>query len=299
MAKALPARQTINESALTSGRRLRLTRQFNRHILPRLVLIPLAALFLLPLVWMVSMALKPTLELSAYPPKFLPQNPRWSNFSDATDVFPFWRYFWNTTVITFLTVLGSAISNPIVAYGFSRIEWPGRDKLFGLVLATVFIPFPVLIVGLFDIYNTLGWINTYLPLIVPLWFGNAFWIFLMRQFFMQIPKDISDAAKMDGANELRILFQIILPQAYPAVAVICIFAALHAWNDYFGPLIFLTNERTYTLSIGLTFFQSQSQYDVQYNLLLAASVLVVLPVLAIFFMFQRFFVEGVTVGSFK
>ena len=154
--------------------------------------------------------------------------------------------------------------------------------------------------GLFDIYQRLcGWINTYLPLIVPLWFGNAFWIFLMRQFFMQIPKDISDAAKMDGANELRILFQIILPQAYPAVAVVCIFAALHAWNDYFGPLIFLTNADTYTLSIGLTFFQSQSQYDVQYNLLLAASVLVVLPVLAIFFMFQRFFVEGVTVGSFK
>ena len=167
------------------------------------------------------------------------------------------------------------------------------------MLATVFIPFPVLIVGLFDIFNDLGWINTYLPLIVPLFFGNAFWIFLMRQFFMQIPQDISDAARMDGANELRILFQIILPQAYPAVAVVCIFAALHAWNDFLGPLIFLTNPDKYTLSIGLTFFQSQSQYDVQYNLLMAASILVVLPVVALFLIFQRVFVEGVTVGSFK
>ena len=299
MAKVLPARTIVDGADIASGRRLRVMKLFNRWVLPRLVLIPLCALFLLPLVWMVSVALKPTLELSAYPPSFLPKEPRWSNFRDAIDVFPFWRYLWNTALITLLTVIGSAISNPIVAYGFARVDWPGRDKIFGLVLATVFIPFPVLIVALFDIYSTFGWINTYLPLIVPLWFGNAFWIFLMRQFLMQIPKDISDAAKMDGANELRILFQIILPQAYPAVAVVCIFAALHAWNDYLGPLIFLTNPDQYTLSIGLTFFQSQSQYDVQYNLLMAASVLIVLPVLAIFFMFQRFFVEGVTVGSFK
>lgn len=298
MAKAISV-QTVETPSIGHRRRAAYIRVFNREVLPRLVLIPLSALFLLPLVWMLSIALKPTLELSAYPPSFLPHHPRWSNFPDAIDVFPFWRYLLNTTIVTFFTVIGSAISNPIIAYGFSRIDWPGRDKIFGLVLMTVFVPFPVIIVALFDIYAELGWVNTFLPLVVPLWFGNAFWIFLMRQFLMQIPRDLSDAAKIDGASELRILFQIILPQAYSAVAVICIFAALHAWNDFIGPLIFLTDSKKYTLAIGLTFFQSQSNRDIQYNLLMAASVLVVLPVIAIFFMFQRFIVESVTVGSFK
>lgn len=298
MAKAISV-QTLDAPSLGYRRRVVYLKFFNKYILPRIVVIPLCAFFLLPFIWMICIALKPVPELSEYPPSFFPHHPRWTNFSDAVDVFPFWKYLGNTAIITLFTVIGSAISNPIVAYGFSRIDWPGRDRIFGLVLMTVFVPFPVIIVALFDIYANLGWVNTYLPLIVPMFFGNAFWIFLMRQFLMQIPRDISDAAKIDGANELQILFQVILPQAYPAVAVVCIFAALHAWNDFIGPLIFLTDPDRYTLAIGLTFFQSQSQYDVQYNLLMAASILVVLPVVVIFLMFQRFIVESVTVGSFK
>jgi multiple sugar transport system permease protein len=288
-----------------------LSRQLQRQIIPRIVLILVSALFLLPFYWMVNTALKSTQDLIAYPPTLWPSELVWSNFSDAVNYFPFWRYLGNTSVITALTIIGSVISNPIIAYGFSRIDWPGRDKVFYVVLATVFIPFPVLIVALFDIFARAprpiieggqlawggNWINTYLPLVVPMFFGNAFWIFLMRQFLLQIPTEISDAARIDGASEFRIFAEIILPQALPAIGVISIFAGLHAWNDFLGPLIYLQDESKYTLSIGLTFFKSQR--EIQFSLLMAASTLIVLPVVALFLFFQRAFVEGISLGSIK
>jgi multiple sugar transport system permease protein len=297
--------------SLAAGRRARLSRQLQRYVVPRIVLILVCALFLLPFYWMVNTALKSTADLVAYPPLLWPTALTWSNFRDAVEYFPFWRYLGNTSVITALTIVGSVISNPIIAYGFSRVEWPGRDQIFYLVLATVFIPFPVLIVALFDIFTKTprpvlngwqlawegNWINTYLPLVVPMFFGNAFWIFLMRQFMMQIPYEISDAARIDGASEFRIFYQIILPQALPAIGVISIFAGLHAWNDFLGPLIYLQDEAKYTLAIGLTFFQSQR--EIQFSLLMAASTLIVLPVVALFLLFQRTFVEGISLGSIK
>ncbi len=224
---------------------------------------------------------------------------QWGNFKKSTEVFPFWKFARNTTIITVGTIVGALISNPIIAYGFSRIDWPGRDKIFLIVLATVFMPFPVIIVALVDIYANLGWINTFLPLVVPMFFGNAFWIFLMRQFMMQISRDMSDAARIDGASEFKIFYQIILPQCVPALGVIAIFAGLHAWNDFIGPLIFLLDEKVYTLPIGLTFFQSTNAYDVKFNLLMAASSLVVLPVVVLFLLFQKSFIEGISVGSIK
>ena len=299
MAKTLPIDQVQESSNRPAAQRINWRRVLRKHVLPRLILIPFVLFFLLPFYWMLAVAFKPIPELSIVPPTFFPQSWRWSNFVDATEVFPFWRYAWNTTVITILTVIGAAISNPLIAYGFSRIDWPGRDKIFAVVLATVFIPYPVLIVSLYDIYSRLGWVNTILPLVVPLFFGNAFWIFLMRQFFMRIPRELGEAARLDGASELRILWQIILPQSYAAISVICLFAALHAWNDFLGPYLYLQKEDSYTLAIGLTFFRSASQYDVQYNLLMAASVLIVLPVVVLFLAFQRFFIEGVQIGSFK
>ena len=296
MANALPI-----ESPLASARPrpLLLGKVLREQALPRVVLIAMSAIFILPFYWMLATALKPVAELSVYPPTFWPHTFRWANFQDAMSVFPCWQFFRNSTIITALTVLGAAISNPIVAYGFSRIDWPGRDKVFYLVLATVFIPFPVLIVALFDIFARLHWVNTFLPLVVPLFFGNAFWIFLMRQFFMQIPIEISDAARIDGANELQILFRIIMPQSWPALSAVSLFAGLQAWNDFLGPLIYLQDPSKYTLAIGLTMFQSQSRYDIQLNLLMAASTLVVLPVVIVFLLFQRAFVEGVTLGSIK
>ena len=301
----------VTAPSVAAGQRAWLSRQLQRQIIPRIVLILVCALFILPFYWMVATALKTREDLLLYPPTLWPSELAWSNFQQAVEYIPFFRYLANTSIITLLTVVGSVISNPIIAYGFSRIDWPGRDKVFYLVLATVFIPFPVLIVALFDIFATLprpvldgwrlawesNWINTYLPLVVPMFFGNAFWIFLMRQFLMQIPQDVSDAARIDGASEFRIFYQIVLPQALPAIGVISIFAGLHAWNDFIGPLIFLLDDTKYTLALGLTFFQSQR--ELQFSLLMAASTLVVLPVVALFLLFQRAFVEGISLGSIK
>ncbi len=289
----------------------KVSRILQQRVIPRIILIVMCAVFILPFYWMATLGLKSNDELAWYPPSLYPHTPIWENFKLATEAFPFWRFAWNTTVITVLTIVGSVISNPIIAYGFSRIEWPGRDKIFMIVLATVFVPFPVLIVALFDIWARIGnwspigdWtpiggINTFWPLVLPMWFGQAFWIFLMRQFLLQIPKDLSDAARIDGANEFQIFWQIILPQTLPALGAIAIFAGVQAWNDFLGPLIYLQDSTKYTLSIGLTFFQQQDAYDVKYNLLMAASALIVLPVIVMFLLFQRAFIEGITVGSLK
>jgi multiple sugar transport system permease protein len=311
MAKVVPVAMADEHTTARGARWPAVSRLLKHQIIPRIWLILICALFLLPFYWMIATGLKSDHELAVYPPKAIPTVFRWSNFQDAVDTIPFWHYLGNTAIITALTIIGSVLSNPIIAYGFSRIEWPGRDKVFYLVLATVFIPFPVLIVALFDIFARLprpliengslhfggNWINTYLPLVVPMFFGQAFWIFLMRQFMLQIPFEISDAARIDGASEFRIFYQIVLPQALPAVGVISIFSAIFAWNDFLGPLIYLQDEAKYTLAIGLTFFRSS--HDVQFNLLMAASALVVLPVVVLFLIFQRAFVEGISMGSLK
>jgi multiple sugar transport system permease protein len=303
---------TAEERAVPKGSRWpAIARVLRQSVFTRIWLILMCLLFLLPFYWMFATGLKTDRELAIYPPTFFPHSLKWSNFSEAVDFIPFWRYLGNTAIVTALTILGAVISNPLIAYGFSRIDWPGRDKVFYVVLATVFIPFPVLIVALFDMFARLerpilytwgvdfggNWINTYLPLVVPMFLGQPFWIFLMRQFFFQIPFEISDAARIDGASEFRIFYQIVLPQALPAIGVISIFAAIFAWNDFLGPLIYLQDEAKYTLAIGLTFFRSQ--HDVQFNLLMAASALVVLPVVVIFLLFQRAFVEGISMGSLK
>jgi multiple sugar transport system permease protein len=293
-----PIQNPIRKGA-TRAKVMRFVRQ---QVLPRILIYVMGAFYLLPFYWMIVNALKPTSELVKYPPTWYPHHFQWSNFRKATEVFPFWTFLKNTSIITGLSVLGVALTVPLVAYGFSRIEWPGRDKVFLVVLMTVFIPPTALIVALFDIFAKLHWVNTFKPLIVPFFFcaiPAPFWIFLLRQFFKQIPFEISDAARIDGASEVRILYQIIMPQSWPALVAVSMFAALNAWNDFLGPLLYLQDPSKYTLSVGLTFFSSQSSHDIQFNLLMAATVLVILPVVVMFFSFQRAFVEGVTVGGFK
>lgn len=296
MAKAVSATRPVARHQ-ADERWLWLAKQFRSRVLPRVILIVMCALYILPFYWMVTLALKSNAELVLQPPTLFPHHLEWVNFKDAFTTIPFARFFKNTAIITVLSVTGSIISNTLIAYGFSRVHWPGRDKVFFVVLATVFVPFPVILVALFDIFAKLGWINTFLPLVVPLFFGNAFYIFLMRQFMLQLPQEVSDAAKIDGAGEFRIFAQIVLPQALPAIAVIAIISAVNAWNDFLGPLIYLQDDAKYTLSIGLQYFRSA--HDIQYNLLMAASVMVVLPVVVLFFFFQRAFIEGISVGSIK
>jgi multiple sugar transport system permease protein len=271
--------------------------RFNKTWLVRIGLIFAALMFLLPFYWMANSALKDVQELSSFPPTLWPHNPAWDNFTRAVTYIPFGTFLLNSIILTAGFTLGAAISNPLIAYGFSRLEWPGRDFMFGVVLATIFLPFPVVIVALFDIFAKLHWIDTFLPIIVPAFFGNPFFIFLMRQYFLGLPREISEQARIDGASELVVFYRIILPLAKPAIAVVVIFAAVQAWGEFLSPLLFLQDEAKYPLSIGLQFYRQE--HDVAYNLLMAASTLIVLPVIAVFLAFQRFFIQGVTVGAVK
>jgi multiple sugar transport system permease protein len=224
---------------------------------------------------------------------------RWGNFGKAIEamkMFP--TYLKNTLVLCVLTVIGTVCSSTLVAYGFSRIEWPGRDKVFLLVMATMMIPFPVVMVPLFTMFRDIGWIGTLKPLWVPTFFAGAFNVFLLRQFFRTIPKDLSESAKIDGCSELRIFWQIILPLARPAITVVALFQFMGTWNDFLGPLIYLTDQEDFTLALGLQFFQSKSG-GTQWHYLMAASTLVVLPVIVLFFLAQKTFIEGISMSGLK
>ena len=277
-------------------RRIRFVQQ---KVIPRIILVVMCAIFILPFYWMLTQSLKSTEELVRYPPTWFVQDPQWDNYSRATEEIPFWMFARNTVIITAGVVIGSLISNPIIAYGFSRLEWPGRDKVFMVVLATVFMPFPAILVAYVDVWTRLGLVPGFGPLIIPSFLGSAFYIFLLRQFMMQLPKDLSDAARMDGANEWQIFSGIVMPLTKPALGVIAILSGMFAWNDFIGPLIFLLRENLYTLAIGLTFFNNTAERDVKFNLMMAASVLVVIPVVALFLFFQRYFIQGMTIGSVK
>ena len=225
--------------------------------------------------------------------------PRWGNFGRSIDEMGMFRtYLFNTLVLCLLTVVGTVVSSAMVAYGFSRLDWPGRDKLFGVVLATMMIPFPVLMVPLYALFREIGWVGTLRPLWVPFFFASAFNIFLLRQFFMTIPRDITEAARIDGCSELRIFLQIILPLAKPALMVVALFQFMATWNDFLGPIIYLSDQEDFTLALGLLQFQSQ-QGGTPWHLLMAASTLVVLPVIVLFFVTQRTFIEGISMTGTK
>ncbi|MFC3759813.1 carbohydrate ABC transporter permease [Tenggerimyces flavus] len=267
------------------------------RIAVRIFLIVMSLVFLLPLYWMLITSVKSNEELGITPSTIWPQQWHWENYTAAFDAFPFATFFGNSLIITVLSVLGSVLSCLIAAYGFACIEWRGREKVFYLVLATLFIPFPIAIIPSFDLFAWLGWINTFLPLIVPNFLGSAFFIFLLRQFLLQIPKDHLDAARVDGASEWQILWRIVLPMSLPAVAAVAIFTAIGSWNDFIGPLLYLQDESRQTLAIGIQAFRTS--HDIQFNQLMAASLMILLPLVILFFAAQRYFIRGITLGSFK
>jgi multiple sugar transport system permease protein len=269
-------------------------------LVSRIFLIGMSLFYISPMYWMLVTALKSDRELANFPPTLWPHEIVWQNFDQATRTFPFLSYLQNTIFYAALTVLGSVLSNFVIAYGFSRIKWTGRDLLFYPVIASIFIFIqfpvnPITMVPMFSFFARLGLVNSFLPLILPTFFGNPFFIFLLRQFMLQIPADLSEAARIDGANEFQIMYRIILPLARPALVVVGLLAGVNAWNDFLGPLIYLQNDKLYTLSLGLTFFKTM--HGIQFNLLMAASCLVVLPVIVVFLFFQRFFIEGISLGG--
>jgi multiple sugar transport system permease protein len=261
-----------------------------------------AIAFGLPFFWTVSSSLKTVVEIRQIPPTFWPEEMRWVNYADVFRIAPFAKFIWNTAIITGLAMVGQIISAAAVAFGFTRFRFPGREVLFFILLSTMMLPWQVTIVPQFLLFRYLNWINTFLPLIVPSYFGGgAFFIFLLRQFFMTIPRDLDEAAKLDGASSLRIFWNVILPLSGPAIATVAIFSFLQHWNEFIGPLIFLNSPDKYTLSIGLRYFMVNpfESDEPREAILMAASLIVALPSLILFFVAQKYFVRGIVTTGLK
>ncbi|MGK7376842.1 carbohydrate ABC transporter permease [Planococcus sp. 1R117A] len=260
------------------------------------ILLAIGSLLILsPLWWMFATSLKTMAEVMSFPPSFWPENWLFSNYIKTWEAAPFTRYTINTLTITIIVVIGNVLSNSFIAYGFAKIPFRGKNILFAIVLATMMIPGFVTLIPQYVLFANLGWVNTYYPLIVPSFFGSAFNIFLLRQFYMTIPTELIEAAKMEGANHFYIWWKIGLPLTKPAIATVAIFSFNGAWNDFLGPLLYLNDEKLYTLQIGLQVFKGQ--LSTQWNYLMAGSLLVLLPVILIFFIFQKYFIQGINLQS--
>lgn len=261
------------------------------------ILIAAGITFLIPFLWMLSTSLKTNLEVVAWPPVWIPHPPLWSNYPKSLTFAPFGTYTVNTAIIVGGSLLGTLISCPLVAYGFSRIEWRGRDIAFFIYLSTLMLPYQVTMIPLFIAFKHLGWVGTFLPLIVPSFFGHVFYVFLLRQFFLTIPLELSDAGRIDGAGELTIFTRIMLPLVRPALAVVALFAFLASYRDFIGPLIYLQDDSQFTISLGLQAFQRE--HFTEWQLLMAASTVTVLPIIILFFLAQRTFIQGIALTGVK
>lgn len=262
----------------------------SKKMLSYVLMTIIGIILLIPLLWMVFTSLKPIEEIVRYPPTFFPEKIVWENYLDTIAAFPFWRYARNTLFITVLVVIGNVLSNSFIAYGFAKLDFPGKKLMFALVLSTMMIPGFVTMIPQYVLFSKIGWVGTYLPLIVPSFFGNAFNIFLMRQFYLSINNELIEAAEIDGANHLYIWSHLMLPLTKPALITIAINSFNAAWNDFLGPLLYIQDQEKYTLQIGLQVFQNQA--TTQWNYLMAGATLVLIPTILLFFFAQRYFIEG-------
>ncbi|MCM3699951.1 carbohydrate ABC transporter permease [Paenibacillus macerans] len=258
----------------------------------------ISAMFLIPFVWMVRSSLMDLAQIFVMPPVWIPHPVKWDNFVRALTILPFDRFFLNTVIIVLFSVAGTVLSSSVAAFGFSRISWKGRNMVFGILLSAMMLPGAVTLIPTFLGWRTLGFYDTYLPLILPAFFGGGiFNIFLLRQFYMTIPRDFDEAAVVDGAGYFQIFVRIIFPLSRSAVIVVSLFTFLAAWNDFFGPLIYLKSNEKFTLALGLQMFQGA--YTSQWDLLMAASAAVVLPCVVVFLIGQKYFLEGITLTGLK
>ena len=294
----------VGGRAAESGRR----RSRGRRALLHAGTLVLALFALFPFVWTVASSLKTPSELVLFPPPLLPYELQWKNYAEMTTVIPFWRWVYNSLFVTVLSTLGAVVSASLVAYSFARFRYPGRDAFFMLTLATIMLPVEVTIIPTYVLFFNLGWVNTPWPLIVPQWLGGgAFNIFLMRQFIMSLPRDLDEAARVDGASYLQILRHILLPLCVPALATAAIITAIANWDAFLGPFIFLNTRDNLLLAVGIREFQSQGAATGgavvgglrRDHLLMAASTLMTLPVVLLFFACQRYFVRGAVMSGIK
>jgi ABC-type glycerol-3-phosphate transport system permease component len=261
-----------------------------------------AIAFGLPFFWTAASSLKSAQEIYSFPPVWLPAIPQLRNYALVFELAPFGRFILNTIYITAISLVGQVFSASVVAFGFTRFRFPGRDVLFLVLLSTMMIPWQVTIVPLFLVFRFLRWIDTFKPLIIPSFFGGgAFFIFLLRQFFMTIPKDFDEAARIDGATSFRIFWNLIMPLSRPAVATVMIFSFLGNWNQFMEPLIFLNNPKKFTVAIGLRYFNAAAFSGDQPReaVLMAASIITAAPCLLLFFMAQQYFVKGIVMSGIK
>lgn len=265
--------------------------------LAHIALALLSAVFLVPLVWLIVSSLKTDAQIFKFPPEWIPDPVTFQHYPGGLTFIPFWRYLLNTCILCVCTVAGTVLSCSLVAYGLARINWRGRNPLLYILLGTMMLPFQVTMVPVFVMFARIGWVDSLWPLIVPHFFGNAFYIFLMRQFFMTIPGELTEAARIDGCTEWDIYRRVVLPLSRPVLATVGLFAFMATWNDYLGPLIYLADEHKYTLSLGLAAFSSQ--YGSYPGMLMAVTTVITVPIIVLFFLAQRTFIQGITLTGIK
>jgi multiple sugar transport system permease protein len=287
----------------TSGRRVAVQpirgRRVVGSVLKHGTLIMVAVAFLLPFYWIVISAFKDNQQIFARPVTWWPDPIRWENFSNALNYpgFPYLRLLWNTIYYSGAVTIGTVLSSAAVGYGFAKLNFPGRNVLFGVTIATLMIPAIVTFIPTYLLFAKVGLTGSYAPLIIPAFLGNAFFIFMVRQFFLGIPRDLSDAARIDGAGEFRLFWEIMLPLVRPALIVVAVFSLLYTWQDFFGPLIYLQDRDSFPLSLGLYAFRAQR--TAEWALTMMGSLLTTLPLIVVFLFTQRYFLQGVTMTGIK
>lgn len=264
-----------------------------------LLLIFMGILFVLPFAWLVSSAFKPANQMYVMPPIWIPRPPTLANFVQGWKLLPFGRYLLNTVFVAVVGAAGTVISSALVAYGFARFRSKASGVLFTLLISTMMLPMQVTLLPTYQLFSVFGWIDSFKPLLVPQFFAvGAFFVFLLRQFFRTIPRELDEAARIDGCNSFRIFRSIMLPLCRPALITVAVFSLVNNWNDFLTQLIYLNSENNYTIAIGLQFFSSKYGPQ-QINLLMAVSLLTLLPLLAVFFLAQRYFVQGIASSGIK
>ncbi|MFC5987818.1 carbohydrate ABC transporter permease [Marinicrinis lubricantis] len=285
-------------SARTPGPRRGLNYKLRTSILPHIALLFFAVIFLFPFVWLFLTSLKTPDEIFELPPRIFPREFQWSNYSAAVEAIPFFRYMLNTFIICFINIIGQLFAAPLVAYSIARIPWKGRNIIFTIVVATMILPSQVQLIPQYIIFTELGWVNTIVPLTIGAFFGAPFFIFLLRQFLLGIPRELSEAAKIDGASELRIYVQIILPLLKPALATVALFSFIWSYVDFMGPLIYLNDSAKWTITVGLQGFQQD--HGAQWEQLMAAATIMAVPMILLYFFAQKYFMQsGSALTGFK
>lgn len=294
------ATQTATRSDFVVGRPgSRVARRIGGRLLVYAILIALGVAVALPFLATLSTALKEPGTAYEYPPRWIPRSFTVSNFAAVFDYIPFVTFLRNSLIVTTLAMTGELLSASLVAYGFARFRFPGRNFLFVIVLATMMIPYPVTIVPSFILFRELGWLNSFKPLTVPAFLGPAFSVFLLRQFFLTISGDLDDAAKLDGASEIRIFWEIILPLSKPALATVAVFSFVANWNDFLGPLIYLNEMDKFTLALGINFLRAARGESTDIVIQMAGTILYLLPCILLLIAAQRYFVQGIVTTGMK